>query len=70
MTITLAILEAYCNDRLGGPQAAEALGYSRVKWEQFLEDHHVLQNAYTVEDLDRDVATLRRLRAEGIFPPA
>lgn len=64
------VLEAYRTDRVGGPQAAEVLGYSRTRWEQFLEDHHVLENAYTVEDLERDVATLRRLRIEGISPSA
>lgn len=63
------VLEAYRTDRIGGPQAAEILGFSRTRWDQFLEDHHVLENAYTVEDLDRDVVTLRRLRAEGVLPP-
>ncbi len=64
------VLEAYRKDRMGGPQAAEVLGFSRMRWEQFLEDHHVLENAYTVEDLERDVATIQRLRAEGVLPPA
>ena len=64
------VLEAYRKDRIGGPQAAEVLGFSRMRWEQFLEDHHVLENAYTVEDLERDVTTLRRLRTEGALPPA
>ncbi|MBL8175162.1 MAG: UPF0175 family protein [Bryobacterales bacterium] len=64
------VLEAYRTDRIGGPQAAEILGFSRMRWEQFLEDHDVLENAYTVEDLERDVGTLRRLRSEGILPPA
>ena len=64
------VLHAYRTDRIGGPQAAEVLGFSRMRWEQFLEDHHVLENAYTVEDLELDVATLRRLRSEGVLPPA
>lgn len=63
------VLQAYRSDRIGGPQAAEVLGFSRMRFEQFLEDHHVLENAYTVQDLDRDVATLRRLRTEGVLPP-
>lgn len=63
------VLEAYRKDRIGGPQAAEVLGFSRLRWEQFLEDHHVLENAYTVGDLERDVATLGRLRDEGAFTP-
>ena len=64
------VLEAYRTDRVGGPKAAEVLGFSRVRWEQFLDDHHVLENSYTVEDLERDVATLRRLRGDGAFSPA
>lgn len=64
------VLQAYRTARIGGPQAAEVLGFSRIRWEQFLEDHRVLENAYTAEDLERDIATLRRLRAEGVVPPA
>jgi Uncharacterised protein family (UPF0175) len=64
------VLEAYRTDRIGGPVAAEVLGFSRMRWEQFLEDHHVLENAYTVEDLERNVATLQRLRTEGRLSPA
>ncbi len=64
------VLEAYREDRLGGPQAAEALGFSRVRWEQFLEDHRVSKDAYAVHDLERDVATLQRVRADGGFAPA
>lgn len=67
--IEALVLESYRADRVGGPQAAEILGFSRMRWDQFLEDHQVLENAYTVDDLERDVATLRRLRAEGTLPP-
>lgn len=64
------VLEAYRQDRLGAPQAARVLGYSRMRWEQCLEEHGILKDAYTVEDLDRDVSTLQRLRAEGVLPSA
>ena len=64
------VLEAYRQARIGGPQAAEVLGYSRMRWEQCLEEHGVLEGSYTVEDLDRDVQTLRRLRAEGVLRQA
>lgn len=59
------VLEAYRRDRIGGPQAAAVLGFSRTRWEQFLEEHHVLENAYTAEELERDIATLRTLRADS-----
>ncbi len=63
------VLDAYRTDRIGAPQAAQILGFSRMRWERFLEDHHVLENAYGVDDLERDLASLRRLRAEGVLPP-
>jgi predicted HTH domain antitoxin len=63
------VLEAYRTDRVGAPQAAQILGFSRMRWEQFLGDHHVFEDAYSVDDLERDVASLRRLRAEGVLPP-
>lgn len=64
------VLEAYRENRLGGPQAAEALGYTRLEWNHFLKEKQVLENAYSVEDLERDVATIQRLRAEGVLPAA
>jgi len=64
------VLEAYREDRLEGPQAAEILGFSRLEWNHFLKDRRVLEHAYTIEDLDRDVATIQRLRANGVLPPA
>lgn len=67
--LEVLLLEAYRTNRIGGPEAAEALGFSRVRWEQFLDEHQVLQGATTVADLERDVATLRRLRSEGVLPP-
>jgi predicted HTH domain antitoxin len=59
------VLDAYRRNCIAGPQAAELLGYSRLRWDQYLEDHAVLEYSYSVEDLDRDVSTLRRLRSEG-----
>ncbi|MCA2971177.1 MAG: UPF0175 family protein [Brevundimonas sp.] len=64
------VLEAYREDRLGGPQAAELLGFSRLEWNHFLKERQVVEHAYSVEDLERDVSTIQRLRAEGVLPPA
>ena len=64
------VLEAYREDRLRGPQAGEVLGFSRLEWNHFLKEKQVLENAYSVEDLERDVATIQRLRAEGVLPAA
>ena len=64
------VREAYRENRLGGPQAAEVLGFSRLEWNHFLKEKQVMENAYSVEDLERDVATIQRLRAEGVLPAA
>lgn len=64
------VLEAYREDRLTGPQAAEILGFSRPEWNYFLKDRRVLEHAYSIVDLDRDVATIQRLIANGVLPPA
>lgn len=63
------VLEVYRRHRIAAPQAAELLGFSRMRWQQRLEDHAVVENAYSEEDLDRDVTTLRQLRADGRFRP-
>ncbi|MBC7926136.1 MAG: UPF0175 family protein [Bryobacteraceae bacterium] len=64
------VLEAFREDRLEIAEAAEILGFSRLEWNHFLKDRQVLEHAYSVEDLERDVAMIRRLRADGVLPPA
>jgi len=64
------VLEAYRTDGIGAPQAAEILGFSRLRWNHFLKERQVLEHAYTVEDLERDVAAIQRLRLEGVLPAA
>ena len=64
------VLEAYREDRIGSPQAAALLGFSRLQWDHFLKEKQVMEHAYSVEDLERDVATIQRLRSEGVLPPA
>ena len=64
------VLEAYREDRLEGPQAAEMLDFSRLEWNHFLKDKQISEHSYSVEDLDRDVATIQLLRADGVLPPA
>lgn len=64
------VLEAYREDRIGSPQAAALLGFSRLRWNHFLKKKQVMEHAYSVEDLERDVATIQRLRSEGVLPAA
>jgi predicted HTH domain antitoxin len=66
----LLILEAYRESRIGDAEAAATLGLSRLEWNHLLKAKHITENAYTVDDLDRDVATIHRLRAAGSLPAA
>ena len=64
------VLEAYRESRIGDAEAAQALELSRLQWNHLLKVKNIAENAYTVEDLDRDVATIQKLRAAGALPAA
>lgn len=64
------VIEAYRESRIGDAEAAQALGLSRLQWNHILKIKNITENAYTIEDLDRDVATIQRLRAAGVLPVA
>ena len=64
------VLEAYRVDRVGAPRAAEILGLSRFEWNALLKERQVMKDAYSVEDLERDVAAIQHLRSEGVLPAA
>lgn len=54
-------LESYRSNRLTGKQVMEMLGFtSRFELDAFLKEHNVPLD-YTLEDLDRDRETLKRI---------
>lgn len=54
-------LEGYRSGRLGGGQVQKLLGFSTpMQVHAFLKEHGVYLN-YTIEDLEKDSATLDRL---------
>jgi len=53
-------VEAYRNRRLTDRQVAKLLGLSRIELDGFLKRHEVWLD-YTMDDLNRDLATHRRL---------
>ena len=69
-TLEALVLEAYREERIGAPQAVAVLGISRLQWNRLLKERNVLEHAYSVADLERDVATIHRLRSEGVLPAA
>ena len=64
------VLDAYREDQIGAPLGARILGFSRLQWNLFLKERQVIEHAYSVKDLERDVATIQRLRLDGVLPPA
>jgi predicted HTH domain antitoxin len=50
------LLETYRQDKISGAEAAQILGYSRMQWEMFLDEHQVVEGTYSTADLERDLA--------------
>lgn len=63
------VLEGYREDRIGAAEACGILGLTRLHWNHFLKRMNVLEHAYSIEALERDVAAIQRLRSEGVLPP-
>ena len=61
-------IEGYRSGSLSHHQASRLLGIDRFEFEGFLKERQVLDHAYDVEDLNRDIETMRRLRAKGLIP--
>jgi predicted HTH domain antitoxin len=59
-------IEGYRSEALTHYQASQLLGMTRFEFDAFLKDRGIYDHAYSVEDLDRDLETLRRLEAKGL----
>ncbi len=62
------VIEGYRSSALTSHQARQLLGLSRYEFADFLIAHNVQEHAYGVEDLEQELATIDRLRAQGILP--
>ena len=60
-------IEGYRSEALTHYQASQLLGMTRFEFDAFLKDRGIYDHAYSVEDLDRDLETLRRLEAKGLI---
>lgn len=60
-------IEGYRSGKLSNYQAAQLLGLIRSEFEGFLKDRQIYDHAYSVEDLDRDLADLEKLHAQGLL---
>lgn len=57
------VIEGYRAGALSHHQASRLLGLSRFEFEGFLKERKVYDHAYSVEDLEQDIETMRRSRA-------
>lgn len=60
-------IEGYRSEKLTHHEAARLLGMHRFEFDGFLKDRQIYDHAYSVEDLERDVQTLRRLEEKGLL---
>jgi predicted HTH domain antitoxin len=62
------VIEGYRSAKLTHYQASQLLGLSRFQFDGFLKERNIYDHAYSVEDLEQDEETLRRLRTGGLSP--
>ena len=60
-------IEGYRSGALTHHQAGQLLGLSRFEFDDFLIEHKIFDHAYSIEDLQQDLADLERLRARGLL---
>ena len=62
-------IEGYRSEKLTHHQAAQLLGLTRFAFDGFLKARQIYDHAYSIEDLERDLETMRRLEEKGLLPP-
>ncbi len=60
-------IEGYRSEKLTHYQTAQLLDFTRFEFEGFLKDRQIYDHAYSIEDLERDGETLRRLEAKDLL---
>ena len=60
-------IEGYRSEKMTHHQAAQLLGLTRSEFDGFLKSRQVYDHAYSVEDLNRDLADLEKLRMRGLL---
>ena len=62
------VIEGYRAGKLTHHQAARLLGMNRFAFDGFLKERQIYDHAYSAEDLERDIETMRRLEEKGLLP--
>jgi predicted HTH domain antitoxin len=60
-------IEGYRSGTLNHFQAGQLLSLSRFEFDDFLVERGIYDQAYSIMDLQDDLADLEKLRAQGLF---
>jgi predicted HTH domain antitoxin len=60
-------IEGYRSGALTHHQAGQLLDLSRFEFDDFLIERKIYDHAYSIEDLQQDLAGLEKLRAQGLL---
>jgi predicted HTH domain antitoxin len=60
-------IEGYRSGALTHSQAGQLLGMSRFEFDDFLIERGIYDHAYSIMDLQLDLADLEKLRAQGLL---
>ena len=60
-------IEGYRSGALTHHQAGQLLGFSRFEFDDFLNERKICDHAYSIGDLQHDLADLDKLRAQGLL---
>jgi predicted HTH domain antitoxin len=61
------VIEGYRSKALTHHQAGQLLGLSRFEFDDFLPERGIGDHAYSIADLQQDLADLEKLRAQGLL---
>jgi predicted HTH domain antitoxin len=64
----LVATKLYLNQTVGIAEAADIAGMGRVDFEQYLGSHEIPISLLTYEDVQNDLAKIRKLRKAGRLP--
>ncbi|HZQ55523.1 MAG TPA: UPF0175 family protein [Bryobacteraceae bacterium] len=61
------VIEGYRSEKLTHYQAAQLLGMTRFEFDGFLKDRQIYDHSYSIDDLERDLETMKRLEEKGLL---
>ncbi len=61
------VIAGYRSGELTHYQASQLLGLDRFEFDGFLNERKIYDHAYGIEDLEKDLEDLEKLRAQGLL---